>query len=115
MSGKADEPNLALLLGIKESFRRSVGHEKNALTFSFQGASHPAFRLAPMIFPAIVEKCHSTLQGTSHNLLGNFLIFRISQMVLSESERRDFNACFAELPSQDGLCLCHIVPIHVRL
>ena len=54
-----------------------------------------------MVFPAIIEKSHSAIQGFVNHLHRGFLILRITKMVTAHTQCRDLYASFAQLPKRN--------------
>jgi hypothetical protein len=55
-----------------------------------------------MIFPAVIEKRHSAVDGPVNNLMSGFFILRIAQVVTTQTEDRDRSTGLTERTLNDG-------------
>jgi hypothetical protein len=83
--------------------RADFGHQKNAIATAFERAAEPLFGLAAMIFPAVVEECDATIDGFVDDLLADFLIFGIAQMMPTASDGRDLHSRASEVTHGDSV------------
>jgi hypothetical protein len=78
------------------------GHEKNFVAAAFQACSHPDFGFAAAIFPTVVEKSDSAVDGLVNDLNGSFRVGSFSEVMTAEAENRNFGVGAAELAERDG-------------
>src|ERR1700722_12048103 len=83
--------------------RANLRHQENLVALSFEARAHPDFAFPAMIFPAIVEEIDPAVDRLRNQADGRLLVFGIAQMVPSESQSRNADACFSERARRYGL------------
>src|SRR3954471_22310713 len=73
-----------------------LGHEEDLVPPSLKALAHPDFGFSAVIFPAIIEKADSAVHGLMNQLNGCLLVFGVTKVVTTETQRRDPDARFAE-------------------
>ena len=75
-------------------------HEEYLVPPAFQALAHPVFRLAAVIFPAVVEERDSAVDGLVTNLHGCSFVLRVPKMMTAQAKSRNLDVGLGAEASQ---------------
>jgi len=81
--------------------RADFRHQKNPVAMALESLAHPIFALSTVVFPTVVEKCDPIVDCLVNDPDGSLFVFRVSQMVAAEPQRRHLRIVLAEFPKWD--------------
>ena len=78
--------------------RANLGHQEDFVAPALEAAAHPVFRLAVVVFPAVVEERDARVDGLVDQLDGVVHGLQIAEMMSADAEGRHFHIGTAERP-----------------
>jgi hypothetical protein len=80
------------------AMRANPGHQENLVAFAAKRGAHPAFRLAAVVFPAVVKEGYAAIDGRVRDADGGLLVVGRAQVMSTEAKGR--NADIGVLPER---------------
>ena len=71
--------------------RADLRHQKNLVALPLQRRAHPSFGFSAVIFPAVIEKGHASIDRPMHNVDRGFLVRCLADVMPTQPQRRNFH------------------------